>query len=177
VSAGNSDHDWQPSATATTTGDFRIAADNAEFGPLNRQWGVTLIDARTQRLPRIIGYGNARLVADEHRRERRCHPLRPNASRRDRSDRCDVVESAQRDLWRRRARQLSAVAWRIEDMAIDELTGAVNGAGVKIDLTRTELRLLIALARQGIRQGPRCDCTVHQLAMCHVHRTTVGALQ
>jgi enoyl-CoA hydratase len=39
--------------------DFRISADNAEFGALNRQWGVTLIDAGTQRLPRIIGYGNA----------------------------------------------------------------------------------------------------------------------
>jgi enoyl-CoA hydratase len=39
--------------------DFRIAAQNAEFGALNRQWGVTLIDGGTQRLPRIIGYGNA----------------------------------------------------------------------------------------------------------------------
>jgi enoyl-CoA hydratase len=39
--------------------DFRIAAENAEFGALNRQWGVTLIDGGTQRLPRIVGYGNA----------------------------------------------------------------------------------------------------------------------
>ena len=39
--------------------DFRIAAANAEFGALNRQWGVTLIDGGTQRLPRTIGYGNA----------------------------------------------------------------------------------------------------------------------
>jgi enoyl-CoA hydratase/carnithine racemase len=39
--------------------DFRIAAENAQFGALNRQWGVTLIDGGTQRLPRIIGYGNA----------------------------------------------------------------------------------------------------------------------
>jgi len=39
--------------------DFRIAAANAQFGALNRQWGVTLIDGGTQRLPRIIGYGNA----------------------------------------------------------------------------------------------------------------------
>jgi enoyl-CoA hydratase len=39
--------------------DFRIAAENAEFGALNRQWGVTLIDGGTQRLPKIIGYGNA----------------------------------------------------------------------------------------------------------------------
>jgi enoyl-CoA hydratase/carnithine racemase len=39
--------------------DFRIAAHNAEFGALNRQWGLTLIDGGTQRLPRIVGYGNA----------------------------------------------------------------------------------------------------------------------
>jgi enoyl-CoA hydratase len=39
--------------------DFRIAAANAQLGALNRQWGVTLIDGGTQRLPRIIGYGNA----------------------------------------------------------------------------------------------------------------------
>jgi len=39
--------------------DFRIAAENAQFGALNRQWGVTLIDGGTQRLPRIVGYGNA----------------------------------------------------------------------------------------------------------------------
>lgn len=39
--------------------DFRIAAENAEFGALNRQWGVTLIDGGTQRLPRVVGYGNA----------------------------------------------------------------------------------------------------------------------
>jgi enoyl-CoA hydratase len=39
--------------------DFRIAAGNAQFGALNRQWGVTLIDGGTQRLPRIVGYGNA----------------------------------------------------------------------------------------------------------------------
>ena len=39
--------------------DWRIAAENAQFGALNRQWGVTLIDGGTQRLPRIVGYGNA----------------------------------------------------------------------------------------------------------------------
>jgi enoyl-CoA hydratase len=39
--------------------DFRIAAQNAHFGALNRQWGVTLIDGGTQRLPRIVGYANA----------------------------------------------------------------------------------------------------------------------
>ena len=39
--------------------DFRVAAANAEFGALNRQWGVTLIDGGTQRLPRIVGLGNA----------------------------------------------------------------------------------------------------------------------
>jgi enoyl-CoA hydratase len=39
--------------------DWRLAAENAQFGALNRQWGVTLIDGGTQRLPRIVGYGNA----------------------------------------------------------------------------------------------------------------------
>lgn len=39
--------------------DFRIAAENAEFGALNRHWGLTLIDGGTQRLPRLVGYGNA----------------------------------------------------------------------------------------------------------------------
>ena len=39
--------------------DFRITSDNAQFGALNRQWGVTLVDGGTQRLPRVVGYGNA----------------------------------------------------------------------------------------------------------------------
>jgi enoyl-CoA hydratase len=44
--------------------DFRIASENAEFGALNRQWGATLIDGGTQRLPRIVGYGNALWMID-----------------------------------------------------------------------------------------------------------------
>jgi enoyl-CoA hydratase len=39
--------------------DFRIAAENAEFGVLNRRWGIGLIDGGTQRLPAIVGVGNA----------------------------------------------------------------------------------------------------------------------
>lgn len=39
--------------------DFRIAASNAEFGVLNRRWGIPLIDGGTQRLPAIVGIGNA----------------------------------------------------------------------------------------------------------------------
>lgn len=39
--------------------DVRVASTNATFGALNRQWGVTLIDGATQRLPRIVGLGNA----------------------------------------------------------------------------------------------------------------------
>jgi enoyl-CoA hydratase len=39
--------------------DLRIVAENAEFGVLNRRWGVPLIDGGTQRLPRIMGLGNA----------------------------------------------------------------------------------------------------------------------
>jgi enoyl-CoA hydratase len=39
--------------------DFRIASANAEFGVLNRRWGVPLVDGGTQRLPRIVGQANA----------------------------------------------------------------------------------------------------------------------
>jgi enoyl-CoA hydratase len=39
--------------------DFRIAAENAQFGVLNRRWGVPLLDGGTQRLLRIVGLGNA----------------------------------------------------------------------------------------------------------------------
>ncbi len=39
--------------------DFRIADETARFGVLNRRWGVPLLDGGTQRLPRIVGMGNA----------------------------------------------------------------------------------------------------------------------
>lgn len=39
--------------------DIRIASANAEFGALNRRWGVPFIDGGTQRFPRIVGLGNA----------------------------------------------------------------------------------------------------------------------
>ncbi len=39
--------------------DFRIASADAQFGVLNRRWGVPLLDGGTQRLPRIAGLGNA----------------------------------------------------------------------------------------------------------------------
>jgi len=39
--------------------DFRIAGESSEYGVLNRRWGVPLIDGGTQRLPRIVGGGNA----------------------------------------------------------------------------------------------------------------------
>jgi enoyl-CoA hydratase len=39
--------------------DFRIASANARFGVVNRRWGVPLIDGGTQRLPRMVGLGNA----------------------------------------------------------------------------------------------------------------------
>jgi enoyl-CoA hydratase len=39
--------------------DFRIAAETARFGVLNRRWGVPLVDGGTQRLPRDIGLANA----------------------------------------------------------------------------------------------------------------------
>jgi enoyl-CoA hydratase len=37
--------------------DIRIAADDAEFGCLERRWNVPLIDGGTQRIPRIVGWG------------------------------------------------------------------------------------------------------------------------
>jgi enoyl-CoA hydratase len=39
--------------------DVRIAASTAEFGALNRRWGVPFVDGGTQRLPRLVGQGNA----------------------------------------------------------------------------------------------------------------------
>lgn len=39
--------------------DFRIASETAQFGVLNRRWGVPLVDGGTQRLPRIVGLGHA----------------------------------------------------------------------------------------------------------------------
>jgi enoyl-CoA hydratase len=39
--------------------DIRIAAANAQFGVLNRRWGVPLVDGGTVRLARIVGLGNA----------------------------------------------------------------------------------------------------------------------
>jgi len=39
--------------------DFRVASGSAQFGVLNRRWGVPLVDGGTQRLPRIVGLGNA----------------------------------------------------------------------------------------------------------------------
>jgi enoyl-CoA hydratase len=44
--------------------DFRIAAENAQFGVLNRRWGVPLVDGGTQRLPRIIGLANALYIIE-----------------------------------------------------------------------------------------------------------------
>ncbi len=39
--------------------DFRIADTTARFGAINRRWGVPLVDGGTQRLPRVVGLGNA----------------------------------------------------------------------------------------------------------------------
>lgn len=39
--------------------DFRIAGESSTYGVLNRRWGVPLIDGGTQRLPKIVGLGNA----------------------------------------------------------------------------------------------------------------------
>src|SRR4051812_4682701 len=39
--------------------DLRIAGEDAQFGCLERRWGVPLIDGGTQRLPRVVGLGRA----------------------------------------------------------------------------------------------------------------------
>ncbi len=39
--------------------DFRISSRSASFGDPARRWGVPLIDGGTQRLPGIVGLGNA----------------------------------------------------------------------------------------------------------------------
>lgn len=39
--------------------DFRIAAEQSEFGCLSRRWGVPYTDGGTQRFARIMGLGNA----------------------------------------------------------------------------------------------------------------------
>ncbi|MCP1413600.1 enoyl-CoA hydratase-related protein [Paenarthrobacter sp. A20] len=39
--------------------DFRIADEHAEFGALNRRWGVPFFDGGTMRLPSIVGLSNA----------------------------------------------------------------------------------------------------------------------
>jgi enoyl-CoA hydratase len=39
--------------------DFRIVGASAQLGVLNRRWGVPLVDGGTQRLPSIVGLGNA----------------------------------------------------------------------------------------------------------------------
>jgi enoyl-CoA hydratase len=39
--------------------DFRIVAENARIGFLNKRWGLSLTDGGTQRFPRIVGMGNA----------------------------------------------------------------------------------------------------------------------
>jgi len=39
--------------------DFRIVDERAKFGLLNKRWGLSLADGGTQRLPRVIGLGNA----------------------------------------------------------------------------------------------------------------------
>lgn len=39
--------------------DFRIVDERARFGLLNKRWGLSLADGGTQRLPRVVGLGNA----------------------------------------------------------------------------------------------------------------------
>jgi enoyl-CoA hydratase len=39
--------------------DLRVAGDTAQFGCVERRWGVPLIDGGTYRLPRIVGLGRA----------------------------------------------------------------------------------------------------------------------
>ena len=56
--------------------DFRIADATATFGVLNRRWGVPLIDGGTQRLPRIVGLGNALYLIETGAQIDATHALR-----------------------------------------------------------------------------------------------------
>lgn len=56
--------------------DFRIADATATFGVLNRRWGVPLIDGGTQRLPRIVGLGNALYLIETGAQIDAIHALR-----------------------------------------------------------------------------------------------------
>jgi enoyl-CoA hydratase len=56
--------------------DFRIASADAQFGVLNRRWGVPLVDGGTQRLPRIVGLGNALYLINTGAQVNAQHALR-----------------------------------------------------------------------------------------------------
>lgn len=57
--------------------DFRIAAENAEFGCLSRRWGIPYTDGGTQRFARIMGLGNALYLLETGVRidSRRAHAM------------------------------------------------------------------------------------------------------
>jgi enoyl-CoA hydratase len=55
--------------------DIRIAAATAEFGALNRRWGVPFVDGGTQRFPRIVGQGNALWLVETGVRIDACRAL------------------------------------------------------------------------------------------------------
>ena len=57
--------------------DFRIAAENAEFGCLSRRWGIPYTDGGTQRFVRIMGLGNALYLLETGVRidSRRAHTM------------------------------------------------------------------------------------------------------
>jgi enoyl-CoA hydratase len=57
--------------------DFRVAGEGAVFGALNRRVGVPWVDGGTQRLPRIVGQGNALYLLESGERidARRAHEM------------------------------------------------------------------------------------------------------
>ena len=56
--------------------DFRVSAPSATYGVVNRRWGVPLIDGGTQRLPRIVGLGNALYLIETGVQINASHALR-----------------------------------------------------------------------------------------------------
>jgi enoyl-CoA hydratase len=79
--------------------DFRIAAENADFGALNRQWGVTLIDGGTARafeiglVQEVVPAGEALTRAREVAGEIADHPQPALVA-----DRQGVVASTEQSL-------------------------------------------------------------------------------
>jgi hypothetical protein len=74
--------------------DIRIAAENAEFGALERRWNIVGGDGLTARLPLVVGFARAMELIITGRRIDVHEDRRPPAG-------CDPVRQGDRPAWRR----------------------------------------------------------------------------